>query len=82
MARLFSPLQESEAEGFCLAPSEKMVMQMEHDLAGTGAIVDLNAEVLSPIAEHFADLLDGICKLGADLGRCADEVGEVLFRTD
>ncbi len=44
-------------------------MQMKHDLAGAGTVVYLNAEVLSLIAEHFADLLDGISKLGAHFRR-------------
>lgn len=59
-----------------------MIVQMKHDLARTGAIVDLNAEVLSPIAEHFADLLHGIREPGAHFWRRADEIGEVLFGTD
>lgn len=57
-------------------------MQMEHDLARTWAIVDLNAKVLSPVAEHFANLLDGIGELGPHIWRCADEVGIVLFGAD
>ena len=82
MARLSSPLQESESEGFCLAPTEKMIMQVKHDLAGTGAVIDLDAEVLSPIAEQFADLLHCIRKQGANFGWRTHEIGEVLFRTD
>ncbi len=59
-----------------------MIMQMKDDLARTGAIVDLDAEVFSPIAKHFADLLHGISEFGANFGRRADEISEVLFGTD
>ena len=54
-------------------------MQVKHDLARTGAVIDLDAEVLSPIAEHFANALHGIRKQGANFGWRADEIGEVLF---
>ena len=59
-----------------------MIVQVKHDLAGTGAIVDLDAEVFSPIAKHFADLLHGIREPGAHFGWRADEIGEVQFGTD
>ncbi len=59
-----------------------MIVQVKHDLARTGAVIDLDAEVLSPIAEHLANALHGIRKLGANFGRRANEIGEVLFGAD
>lgn len=35
-----------------------MIVQMKHNLAGAGAVVDLDAEILAPIAEQLADFLD------------------------
>ncbi len=45
-----------------------MVVEMKNDLTGTGAVVDLDAEVVSPIAQHFGDFLDSIRELGAHIG--------------
>ena len=59
-----------------------MIVQVKHDLARTGAVIDLDAEVLSPIAEHFANALHGIRKQGANFGWRTHEIGEVLFGAD
>ncbi len=59
-----------------------MVMQVEDNLAGAGAVIDLHAEVSSPIDKQFADFLHGVGQLRADLRRSAEKVGVVLFGAD